>query len=37
MPGDDRLIKTYNFWVRAGVLNIGEDGAPFPNKATIEL
>jgi hypothetical protein len=24
MPGEDRKIKTYNLWVRAGELNIGE-------------
>ena len=37
LPGQDRLLKTYNLWVRAGELNIGEEGNPFPNKATIEL
>ena len=35
--GEDRLMKTYNLWVRAGELNIGSATDPFPNKATIEL
>ena len=34
-PGQDRLLKAYNLWVRAGELNIGAAGSPFPNKATI--
>lgn len=37
MPGEDRLLKTYNLWVRAGELNIGSADEPFPDKATIEL
>ena len=36
-PSADRLLKTYNLWVRAGELEIGKAGEPFPNKATIEL
>ena len=35
--GEDRLMKAYNLWVRAGELNIGSIDDPFPNKATIEL
>lgn len=36
-PGANRLLKTYNLWVRAGELIIGAPGAPFPDRATIEL
>ena len=35
--GQDRIMKVYNLWVRAGELNIGSAAVPFPNKATIEL
>jgi len=37
MPGADRHLKAYNLWVRAGKLNIGEEGSPFVNNAQITL
>ena len=37
MPGADRHIRVYNFWVRSGTLEIGTKETHFPNKAVIEL
>ena len=37
LEGEDRILKTYNLWVRAGYFQIGNVTHPFPNKATIEL
>lgn len=37
MPGADRHIRVYNFWIRAGTLEIGTLDTPFPNKVVIEL
>lgn len=36
-PGQDRLMKVYNLWVRSGELQIGKITDPFLEKATIEL
>ncbi len=36
-PGADRLLKTFNFFVRAGSVEIGSEETPFDSIATIEL